>query len=75
MATNQPDSKSDLHDDVVEPSEADWAEIDAWLERNKDALNESIRKSREQFARGEYHTTDEVKAMLAADRLRRARKD
>jgi hypothetical protein len=58
------------HDDGL--TEAEW---DAWGERNKDALQESFRKAREQFARGESHPLDEVMAELEARaKLRQSRK-
>ena len=47
---------------------------DAWIKRNKDALNASIREAREQFALGEYYTLEEVEAHLDADRLERLKK-
>ncbi|MEJ1970144.1 MAG: hypothetical protein WDN03_16165 [Rhizomicrobium sp.] len=50
------------------------AEIDAWTARNKDALDASIRKSREDYARGRFHTQEQVDAELAARRLRRLQK-
>lgn len=50
---------------------ADDAFVDAYVERNKDALNASIRKARAQIARGEYFTRDQVMADLKAQRQRR----
>jgi len=50
---------------------ADEAALDAYLERNKDALNASIEEARAEFARGEYFTIDQVVADLAAQRDRR----
>jgi predicted transcriptional regulator len=50
---------------------ADEALVDAYVERNKDALNASIRKARGQLARGEYLTHDQVMADLKAQRQRR----
>jgi hypothetical protein len=52
--------------DIAMPTEEEWAEADRWLERNKDALNESIRRSDEEFARGEYYTHEEVMAHIKA---------
>ena len=57
-----------------EPTEEEWAEVDAWTERNKDALNESIRQAREQFARGEFFTHEEVWARVRATIKKYARK-
>ncbi|HEY1630975.1 MAG TPA: hypothetical protein VGF56_06645 [Rhizomicrobium sp.] len=48
------------------PTEAEWEALDAWIFRNKDALNASIQRSREQFARGEYHSMEEVMAEALA---------
>jgi antitoxin ParD1/3/4 len=50
---------------------ADEAAVDAWVKRNKGALNESIRQADEEFARGEYYTLDEVMAELKARRAAR----
>jgi hypothetical protein len=49
------------HDEGL--TEAEW---DAWGERNKEALQESFRKAREQLARGEGRSLDEVMAELEA---------
>lgn len=38
----------------VELDERHRGDVDAFIERNRDALNESIRRSREEFARGDY---------------------
>jgi len=58
------------HDEGL--TEAEW---DAWGERNKDALQESFRLAREQIARGEGYTLEEVMAHLRARaKRRRARK-
>jgi hypothetical protein len=58
------------HDEGL--TEAEW---DAWGERNKEALQESFRKAKEQYARGEYYTLDEVMAELEARaKLRQSRK-
>jgi len=53
-------------------TEAEWL---AWEERNKDALIESFREAREQFARGECHTLEEVMARVRATIDRVAKKD
>jgi hypothetical protein len=49
-------------------TEAEW---DAWGERNKEALQASFDKAREDYARGHYHTLDEVMAELKARAKRR----
>ena len=53
-------------------TEAEW---DAWGERNKEALQESFRKAREQLARGEGHTLDQVMRRVRATIDRVAKKD
>ena len=50
---------------------ADEAAMDAFLERNKDAINAGVKLADEQFARGEYFTEAEVFAYLEAEALRR----
>jgi predicted transcriptional regulator len=50
---------------------ADEAFGDAYIKRNKDALNASIVKARAEIARGEFFTQDQVMADLKAQRLRR----
>lgn len=51
------------------------AEIDAWLERNHEALNASCDEAEAKIERGEYYTWEEVMAELKEQaRLRRARK-
>jgi hypothetical protein len=50
---------------------ADEARMDAWLQRNKDALNASAKKALEEFKRGEYFSDEDVTAALKAHRLRR----
>ncbi|MCC6919134.1 MAG: hypothetical protein IT548_08005 [Alphaproteobacteria bacterium] len=59
--------------EALESDKDDQAEWDAWIERNKDALNESIREGREALARGDYieGTIDELRAWI----LRDARQD
>jgi len=42
------------------PTEAEWEAIDAWIYRNRHALNASIRKGREEYARGETLNGEEV---------------
>jgi hypothetical protein len=57
----EPEAQYEQQDEELgechEFSEAYW---DAWFERNHKALNASIRKAEEQFARGEYYTMDQV---------------
>jgi predicted transcriptional regulator len=50
---------------------ADEALLDAFIKRNKDALNASIEKARAQIMRGEYFTRDQVMADVKAQRQRR----
>ena len=50
---------------------AEEAAMDAYIERNKDAINASIDLAREQHARGEYFTHEQVFADLEAQTLRR----
>jgi hypothetical protein len=53
-------------------SEAEW---DAWGERNKDALQASFDKAREDLARGHYYALEEVMAELKAQaEFRQSRK-
>jgi hypothetical protein len=47
------------------------AELEAWEERNKDALQASFDRAREAYARGEWYTWEEVKAELEAQAKRR----
>ncbi len=51
---------------------ADEAAMDAWIERNKDALNASIRKSRAEYEQGKYRTLDEVITAVKAQQDRRS---
>ncbi|MEJ0041500.1 MAG: hypothetical protein WDM81_04550 [Rhizomicrobium sp.] len=70
-----PPAKPEAHIDDLRPMTVEEeAEIDAWTARNKDALDASIRKSREDYARGRFHTQEQVDAELAARRLRRLQK-
>jgi predicted transcriptional regulator len=49
--------------------------LDAYLWRNRDAINASIRKSNEEYARGHYYTAEEVMAEIKARaKKRQARK-
>jgi hypothetical protein len=50
---------------------ADEAALDAWLRRNKDAINASADKAREEFERGHYYTLDQVIADVKAQQARR----
>ncbi len=47
---------------------------DAWIARNKDALNASIREAQAQIARGEYYTLEETMARVRATIKRVAKK-
>jgi hypothetical protein len=58
------------HDEGL--TEAEW---DVWGERNKEALQESFRKAREQLARGEGRTLDQVMRRVRATIDRVAKKD
>ncbi|GEM_PF-5205801 len=58
------------HDEDL--TDAEW---DAWGERNKEALQESFRKAREQLARGEGRTLDQVMRRVRATIDRVAKKD
>ena len=42
------------------------AAIDAWEERNRDALNESIRQGRENYAKGNYSSLEDAMARIRA---------
>ena len=65
----------DLDDEPIRAmTDEEEAQLDAWLLRNKDALNASIRKAREEFANGQFYTAEEVEATLEADAIRRSRK-
>jgi len=57
-----------------EPADEEWAEIDSWEERNKDALAESFRRADEEYARGEFFTEEEVWARVSATIKKYARK-
>jgi hypothetical protein len=50
------------------------AELDAWIERNKDALNASIEKAHQEYLRGEYYTIEETMARVMAAIERAAKK-
>jgi hypothetical protein len=54
------------HDEGL--TDAEW---DAWGERNKEALQASFDKAREDYARGHYYTLDEVMAHIKARAKRR----
>ncbi len=54
---------------------ADEAALDAYVKRNKDALNASIENAHAEFERGEYFTLDQTMAdVRAQQQRRRARK-
>lgn len=52
-------------------------DLDAWVARNKDALNDSIREGRESLARGDYieGTVDELRARFFSDARQASAKD
>jgi hypothetical protein len=50
------------------------AERDAWIERNKDALNASIEKAHQEYLRGECRSLDEVMAEIEARAAERERR-
>jgi predicted nucleic acid-binding Zn-ribbon protein len=60
-------------EDRIDATESDGADLEAWVERNKDALRESIREGREALARGDFieGTADELFAVI----VREARQD
>jgi hypothetical protein len=58
-------------DDTVEFTDAYW---DAWIERNSEALRESLREANAQIERGEYRTLEEVIARAKAEIRRVANK-
>ena len=60
----------------LEPKDAaaDDAFIDAFIERNREALNESLAAIEKSFERGEVHTLKEVMAEIAMQRKRRRAK-
>jgi Arc/MetJ-type ribon-helix-helix transcriptional regulator len=43
-----------------------------WLLRNRDAIHERLADSMAQAERGEVHSSEEVRSLLAADRKNRA---
>ena len=51
---------------------ADEAALDAWIERNKEALRASFKKAREEYERGEYYTHEQVWAEVSARLKRRS---
>jgi len=59
----------------LEPRDAaaDEAAMDAYLRRNKDALNASAERAMAEFERGETFTLDQVMSGVRAQRLRRKR--
>jgi hypothetical protein len=65
------ESESEYRHEDTGLTEAEW---DAWGERNKEALQASFDKAREEYARGEYYTLDEVKRRIKAKIDRAAKK-
>ena len=57
------------HDEGL--TDAEW---DVWFERNKEALQQSFRKAREEYERGEYYTLEEVMAELEERAKRRQKR-
>ena len=57
------------HDEGL--TDAEW---DAWFERNKEALQQSFRKAREEYERGEYYTLEEAMAELEERAKRRQKR-
>jgi len=53
---------------------ADEAAMDAWIERNKDALKASFKKAREEYERGHYFTHEQVWAEIWARLARKSLK-
>ena len=51
------------------------AEMDAWIARNRDAINESLREARQEFAEGkaEPWNMDEILADLRAEFAKNAK--
>jgi Arc/MetJ-type ribon-helix-helix transcriptional regulator len=43
-----------------------------WLLRDKDSIRETLEESWAEYQRGEFHTPEEVRAVLAQDREARA---
>jgi flagellar biosynthesis/type III secretory pathway protein FliH len=72
--TNTPIRDDEPDAEFREPTKAEWDEVEAWIARNKDELNANIREAREQYARGQYRTLEEVVALLDADRRERLKK-
>ena len=61
-----------LHDEDDTPPED--AAYDAWIERNKDAINASVEKAHQEYLRGECRSLDEVMADIMARAAERIRK-
>lgn len=71
LAEPEADFRHEGEDENFVP-EGGW---DAYLWRNRHAINESIRKGREEYARGHYYTMEEVMAEIKARaKKRQARK-
>ena len=58
-----PDDEEDLGPELSE------VEIDAWIDRNQEALKESLQVARDQIARGEYAELD-IEGIIAEGRAR-----
>ncbi len=60
---------------VAADDEADFgpeltdADIDAWIDRNRDALKEALQEARDQIARGQISTLD-IEDIIAEGRVR-----
>jgi predicted transcriptional regulator len=77
MDTKSAKAKQRYRPEDLEPRDpaADEAALNAWLLRNKDALNASARKAWKEFQRGEFFTHEEVMRDLKIQlRRRRARR-
>jgi predicted transcriptional regulator len=72
---SRPDDPSYAPEDL-EPRDAvhDEAALDAYLTRNKNALNASIKRAESEFERGEYFTLEQAMADVRAQQQRRIRK-
>ena len=76
--TEKPPKKGLAEPEVQHRHKDDGAtdsEWDAWFKRNGKALNASIRKAREEYARGHYYGVDEVMKRVRTEIKRVAKKD
>ncbi len=78
MAIKTKDTKStqatfryDAEDLRPRDAETERASLEAYLDRNNQALEASIARAREGFDRGTYYTLDQVMADIDAQRQRR----